>query len=156
MTILDENGISFEEHIDDLLLENDIHVFDWDFGTKNTAIAFIVNGRKYVAMKSCIDEDARVCAKMHEFEHHRLEAYYTLESKARERERAEAKIRRAMIRDFLTPEYLIKLIRRENTFNARALAEVTNFSADLIEEAEDYYFNVKGIKPPVIEDIYNE
>lgn len=155
MIILNKN-ISVEENIDDLLYNNNIQVIEYDGFDKVTALSFVADGEKYVALKSCLDEDLRVLAKMHEFEHHKLNLFYTLTSRLRDRERIESRVNRELIEDFLTPKFLCRLIRRENTFNPRILAEYTNFSPDLIEYAEHLYFDVQGIEPPDIEDAYNE
>ena len=155
MTILDKNGISVEEHVDDLFRDSNIEVLDWQGSFDNLkAVAFKVDNEKYVAFRTCLEEDERVVAKMHEYAHHELDLFYSLKSSVRERERVEARVKRKMVELFLKPEYLCEIIERENTFNPRALAEVTHFSADIIEYAEHLYFELKGITPPNIEDTY--
>jgi len=155
LTVLDKNGISFEEHLDDLLKDKDIEVIDW-LGTSDDlkAVAFKIGDEKYVAFCPYLGEDERVAAKMHEYVHHELDLFYSVRATIREREIVEERIKRKTVEWFLKPEILIKLIRRECTFNPYVLAEASQFSADVIEYAEHYYFDLKGITPPDIEDIY--
>jgi len=149
MIILNKN-ISVEENIDDLLYNNDIKVIEYDGFDKVTALSFVADGEKYVALKSCLDEDKRVLAKMHEYEHHKLQLFHKLEEQIGNIGRVEEKVKRETMYDFLPEPKLRSLIIRNGTFDPSVLAEESVFTAEEIGYAERLYYEIKGMEAPQI------
>lgn len=140
-------NISLEENIDDLFYNNNINVISYDGFDKVKAVSCLMSGDRYVALNSKLDGDERVIAKMHEWEHHKLSLYVRI---GETDSRAEEKVRRETMYDFLPEKELRRLILSNGTFDPRILAEESVFSAEEIGYAEYLYYCLKGMEAPAV------
>ena len=139
--------MTIEEEIDDLFYENGIEVMEFPDFDKVESVSVRDGEDRVVALNPRLCPDRRAVAKMHEWEHHKLNLFYGIEQK-RNVGRMEERVRREVIYDFLPEEKLRHLILLNGTFDPDILAEDSHFSAKEIEYAEFLYYYTKGITAP--------